>query len=234
MRNLVLVSIGLACLVAGSSHAGVLAEHSGSADPATELGLAASGDTGNGWAVDDGGVAAWAIVDNSTSPLTYQHAMTASELADAAAYGWSVTASLKLLDVNKPYNDSVMIYARINDLRHVVQFSTDDAAVPTVRIHGSNGWVNEYTVGSAGYHEYKLIYDPVSDSSDFFVDGIERLTNIPIDHDDGTNYVYFGSALAGDTGQGAYYSAFELATIPEPLTAAFLALGGLALVRKRS
>jgi hypothetical protein len=84
-----------------------------------------------------------------------------------------------------------------------------------------------YTLQGAGstYHRYDLVFDPVNDSADLFVDGVERVSDFPGYALAATTFG-FGNGSSADTGQGNF-NAVQFIVVPEP---ASVLLFGLAIV----
>jgi hypothetical protein len=222
----VVLAVGLSLSCAATSYGDLIAMHSGATDPETELGLDRLSGTGVGTAVygDLGTTDAWSVNDADTM---IGHTFSAPELTAIDANGYSLSANVRFTAANSTIGQNTL-YVRAadggQDKRFVVWFTTDGDMIPTVRVHPQQ--TRTYNVGSAGYHEYKLLVD-ASGIGDLYVDGVERIANISPDPDD-------GNKMAGFTGSSANWNSFSLdvegIVAPEPNSLALLVVGLIGLL----
>jgi hypothetical protein len=217
-KSHVLASVlGLMLLSAATSYGAIIATHRGASDPTTEPGLVVcfgNGALGTPVSLDLGTTDAWAVNSNSTM---IGHVFTAGELA-MAANGWSMTATVRLTAASSGVNDN-LLYCRVNDERYMVKIQTDANTIPTASVWPGTA---TYTVGDAGYHEYKLVVN--NGLADLFVDGVERIANVARDYDVDTNQ------YAGFVGSSANWSSFTLTVVPEPGSLTLSVVGILGLL----
>ena len=150
--------------------------------------------------LDLGTTDAWSVNDE---PLV-GHRYTADELKTAAAHGWSMEANVRLTAANASIGENV-IYSRVNDWRFVIQFTTDENAIPTVRVHPATD--TTYTLDSPGYHRYKLVVD-ARGKADLFIDGVKRISGVYRDPDPGKN-------VTGFAGISSYWNEFRATVGPD-------------------
>jgi hypothetical protein len=229
------------------AHADLIARHQGEADPTTESfslwpfngGISASP------VANDMGRSAWSI--SSLSPgsqqAAYLHDFTAADQTALLSQGFTV--SLVARAVSGPVYASptfepiaAAIVGFFNsggpDLRYDLELGLD-AQGNTVAILANSIGVNgdgsfnvpgaSAVVSGNGYHLYQLAFNPISQTADLFIDGVDRIQGYQGHADNRFRGFYFGSL---DLGTGNYNLA-ELDTgiltgvVPEPST---LILGG--------
>jgi hypothetical protein len=216
-------------LLAVSTHASVLMQHSGATDPINEgwvgtsgagPGSLPAGDVATG-SIDDNGTAAWFVDDSSTRPYgmyLYYHEMDNSDVVDGLNRGWSMDVTLRVVDIPDTVDASVLSAVSYNNHIFSLSFGSQADGDPIVRLGRAGG--PEYVLEGAGdgYHNYSLRYDPEHHNADLFVDGIEVLSDF-----EGTSYslsvsrLMWGSLSSFDTGHGNFSDVtFAIGTHPPP------------------
>jgi hypothetical protein len=240
----VVLALALALAAAHPGRAAEIASHQGATDPLTEgfTFIQMDGVGIPGQVFNDMGFDAWTLVGSSFFTQTWYQtgALTPAQKAALQAEGW--TASLRArvtegapalnvafanldtgtrrFDINLGLNPLGDTFVRLN------------TAVPGLGVP-IPGPTFTLTGSGSTYHLFQLVYDPVSQSADLFVDGVERISDY-LGH---TDFVedrgfYWGVALGAhgrfnlarlETGQG-------LVAVPEPSARLLLAAGGLGLL----
>lgn len=238
-----LLSLGLALGLASSvaSGATVLFSHSGSADPTTEgWSRSMSTSTVTGSAYDDGGTQVWKIYDpgNSTggTGLYYSAAMNSTLLATAMSSGWELSATISL-----PTDDPNSDVAWVTNGNTWLGFIANES--PGVRrywglifgraangdtIVSVNGVSGSKTL-APGYHDYSMVYDPLTALVSVYVDGeVWKTDYTGLTTGAGSNSVYWGDNSAQTsaiTPRSAYYESVQFAIAPEPSRLLLLGVG---------
>jgi hypothetical protein len=226
-----LLGLALAAQVMTAVAADVRHLHLGLADPETEEWTVAGSHPGVAFgAIEDNGVTAWLVDDNSTvsgSTHAYLRTPSADDIADGNAQGWALRMRVRVVDVPDAIDFSVFGEYSTGATRYLLAFGTNAAGDALVRLH--DGVSNQvYTVvgGAAGYHLYELIYDPATARASLRVDGAATpFTNYAGMAANGVPArVMFGAGQSTSTGHGRYQMvAWEIAgdadqdTIPDRL-----------------
>lgn len=222
--------------------------HNGSTDPTTE-GFSPFSEVGvstTGPVLDDMGLAAWSIAGSAVySQFAYSSgALSASEQADIASQGFVLTLDARVLQGLAPaYNDVnpfVIAGAALDtgttrwEIELGLNSNGDTVVVLPTSIGRSSGGSVEapgpsLTLGGSGssYNTYQLVFNPVTQSANLFVDGIERLQDYTGNPVSVSNGGLFWGAWSG--GQGNF-NFVQVASVPEPSTWSMMAVGGVALL----
>jgi len=237
-----LLSICLVCaLWPVASYGTIIISHVGSADPATEGWVApVSGCVVVGPVYNDRGLDAWSVNDTSTvsgsGTAVYRFVPSAAVISAVLSGGWKLSAQLRV--VNAPENPDRASFVDFIDgaTRWRMDFGADTSGDPIVLLQdgvdeNGNDTGTPFTLvgGGNGYHLYQLIYDPASATVDLFVDGSERVSNFA-GMTTAITRIAFGAGQEAQTGN-VNFNLVQL--IPEPATLSLLALGGLAMMRRR-
>lgn len=227
-----------------SASAGVLFTHQGATDPTTEGWSAfVTGGSSVGPVINDLGLGidAWFTDDNSTaspSAAGYQIALSTAQGNEVNTAGWSLKATLRLVDIPDPALGIALQYADGLGTQYTVRLGSDAAGDPIVQLF--DGAPITLTGLGSGYHEYNLDFDAVAGEAALFVDGslvfsgYQGISNTPV------NDVYFGTAGSPLTGQANFASVSfrsKMQSVPEPTSLALLSVGacvaGLGAARRR-
>ena len=164
-------------------------------------------------ATNDAGIPAWFVNDRSTaisSSLRYvQEPPREVAIRGNATLGWRIRASVRVVNPGDEPDSSVSVLYQVDRLMYDLRFGSSPGGQPIVRVGNSpngNTGIDFVLQGSGGgYHLYELVFDPMQQSADLFVDGVERLSNL-------TGYVeqnpllrfQWGSASSQTSGHGNY------------------------------
>ena len=252
-RALCILFIGIAALWAmprsARAQTSFIIAHNGSTDPTTEgfTPAAGVGVSTAGPIADDMGLAAWSIAGSATnSQFGYvSGALSAAQQADIASQGFVLTLDARVLQGLAPaYNDvnPVVIGGAALDTgttRWEIELglnSNGDTVVvlPTsVDSFGPGNSVEapgpSFTLAGSdsSYNTYQLVFNPVTQSANLFVDGIERLQDYTGNPTFVENRGLIWGAWSGGQGNFAFV---QVASVPEPSTWSMIAVGGVALL----
>lgn len=248
--------VGLLLLVGclpSANAATLLFSHTGAANPTTE-GWTFGGTVQTGAITNDqgSGVDAWRVYEQGgTNSGTYNRTLTTSQLSEALLTGWTLDATIRFvppdpLAASGPSNNAwctLLIDEGVAGKRELygLYFGNDAEGNTLVRPYGGVGSVI-YTV-SPGYHDYSLVWDPVTQLASFYIDGELKssdYTGATIDNVNQTR-VYWGdnTTTSVTPGRGAHYAYVGLtvgtAMVPEPgrLSLVMLAAVGCLWRRRR-
>jgi hypothetical protein len=127
-----------------------------------------------------------------------------------------------------------------------MRFGSEADGDPIVDVYSDAvGDFVEYTLQGegSGYHLYELVFDPSTHTTDLFVDGVERMSDLTGRSHISIGWVYWGNRSTVDTGHANYEVVrFELfgADVPAVppwaivLVAVLLVVGGHVLTRRIS
>lgn len=232
----------------------VLFSHSGSTNPSTEGWNRTSTTTVEAGAYTDNGHEVWRVYDPGLAAgsgvytnLTYVASLNAALKDSVIESGWQLSATLSM-PTDDP-NDSI---AWSNGSNTWVGFIVNDGdtgnrrawALTFGRDVDGKTLLSAYGSGGAltldpGYHDYSMLYDPLTSLATITVDGeVWKTYTGGVISGTGTNQVYWGDnngQSATQTPRAAYYESIELSIAPEPSRLAFLLLGaaGLCTARRR-
>ncbi|HED14298.1 MAG TPA: hypothetical protein ENI62_11715 [Gammaproteobacteria bacterium] len=244
--------------LSGQAQASIVFSHSGNTDPTTEgwavepvaffldqrpTATPVSNDQGSG-------LNAWSIDDNSTFIGTnwfYTQSPSTAETTQANTLGWALRANLRIVDTPDAVGNAgsiILEYANgTTAYRLALGSEADgdpmallwDGGVDPNNTLAATGTLFTLQNGGAGYHLYEMVYDPLVDSVDLFIDGVERISNYAGVSSSLFNRVAWGSASSSDTGQSNWNQVeFEIAAVPLPaaLPLFFSGLLGLGWIGK--
>jgi len=168
--------------------------HYGSIDPVSE-GFAVNtccGASTVGPLYDDLGEAAWSIVGNDVSSqvLYYSGPLSLSQQADIANNGFSLSSKVRVIGgaVYDQANPFVISEAQIDmgtkrfDISWALDGNGDTVVVLPTSFGFTYGLVMAYgpsftlTGQGSSYHSYQLDYNPLTQSGNLSIDGIERIS----------------------------------------------------------
>lgn len=237
------------------AQAAFVISHVGSTDPTfegfTPTSFAAPSAVGP--LLNDLGHPAWMITGSAQSSqyAYYSGALTATQRADIASYGFVLTMNARVLRGLAPAYDSTSHVTIADafvdtgakrleiDLGIDVNGDTVVALPTSIDNSGPGGSIQSpgqsFTLIGSGstYHTYQLIFDPLTQLADLSVDGIVRLQGY------GGHTTHVGDlglvwhAFSG--GQGNF-NFVQVVSVPEPVTIAMLSIGiaGITLSQRRS
>lgn len=233
-----------------TAHAAATLLHEGANNPTTEGWTAfasANALTSAGPVLNDlgTGLDAWSVDDTSSAFDTlryYNQLIAPAEVAIGASAGWRLSVNLRIVDAPDElvtvagFGLAGTISALYRDATRdwYLGFGSEADGDPIVRLPGGSTFT--MAGGGSGYHLYELVFDPSAGSADFFIDGVERVSNVVGSITSAThNSVLWGAATSPDDGTGNFnYVRFanSPAPIPEP-SVALLVGAGLALLAAR-
>jgi hypothetical protein len=183
------------------------------------------------------GIDAWFVDDASNDLFTsrgYLFTTTTAQNDAGSATGWTLSTTLRVVTGSSGVFLGPLVNYRDGSRIWWMYFDTDGSGDPIVS-SGPTGTSSDpsYTVagGAGSYHTYSLVYDPVADSADLFVDGIERISDY-VGVASGSRIVAWGSGGSNSSGR-AHYASVTFSIVPEPSAALLLASALLALACER-
>ena len=166
------------------------------------------------------GLNAWRMLDNSAATsqfLTWNRSFSAAQHAAAAANGWRMATRMRMLDPvagNASGTSVVLLYGNNAAKRWVLFFDINAFGSLVVTLTGGPS-ITLTGVDPSLYHEHQLVYDPVSATADYFVDGVLKTSGYS-----GTtgafNGVQWGTGSAGNRGDSYWNSVSFLINDPPP------------------
>lgn len=242
MKSLCLSSVTLTAaatigLSGAAASASVIAEHVGSADPDTE---AVSSTNATTWI--PGG-----IVAGETGPITgpppswrvsggtssYSYDPSPAEHDALALNGWKLSANIRVPNANETvdYQPFVEYSSDDESLRYFLNFGSNSSGQQIVAVNDTTADHTVLTSTTSSFVLYELVYDPVADTADLFINGDEEISNIL--HAGGSNdRVMFAGANRNGSGEG-HWNLVRLEVLPEPASAVLMLLGGAVLMGGR-
>ncbi len=240
LRTILPMALLMTALGALHTHAAVIIDHTGAADPTTEGWAQTSGGGTSATALSPDGATgfdAWQTSDTSSSAGSvrfYAHTLAPSELTDATTLGWRMSATLRLPTADQSVDEGVSFDFGVTNQIYRVIFGTSAGGDTIVAPGRTADNPTQTTITGLDYHTYSLTYDPNTDKVAFAIDGVVEdadvsafTPNIP-----GNGRARFGALGSGSTGVGNWHSVtFEI--IPEPASMALMALGACAMLRRQ-
>lgn len=230
---LIVAALAVAGATPNSALALPIVSHSGQTDPTTE-GWTSTGAL-NGNAINDGGVDAWQMNDTSGSDsVSYERLLTAPELSDVAAKGWSLDANYKVEytshDTGIDFEYGGAVGSGFSYLFSPGLSGGDQSFVlnGTSSLGGSG---SRYTLTGSGlsFQHYKIVYDPLAAAASIYVNDALAVTGwTPGVYNDPGLSIWTGSWKTGDIRIASL--AFSSTEIPEPGTLMLLTTGLLGLL----
>jgi hypothetical protein len=242
LRAVLIWAAAILCALTTTVASASVIEHTGSNQP----------DAGEGWELynyyggsvafpitNDDGHDAWAVQKTDAGQeLVYSYQLTSDQATQAQSLGWNVDAVLRVVDVDDDPDFAVSVHFAVGATRYDMAFGSTAQSDPIVMLvtsydgNGLNPVGITYTATGSGYHDYKLVYDPVAGGADLFIDGIERISDYQGNPNlDNTPRVFFGAA--GNQGTGTGYYNHIAVEVPEPASAGLLLIGAAGLLRRR-
>lgn len=227
----------------------LLYSHTGSANPTTEGWIRTATTTVVGEAFDDEGRDVWRVYDPGLSTggtsLTYSAVMNATLATSVMATGWDLSTTLSV-----PTDDPTIGNAIGTDSNAWVGLIVNETptnrrvwALMFGRAANGDTLVAAYGVTGTrtlapGYHDYSLLYDPVTALATISIDGEVWKTYAGLSlAGNGSQQVYWGDNNGQSTvitPRAIYYESIQFSTVPEPSRLLLLGMsGGAGLFRRR-
>ncbi|MBN1851227.1 MAG: hypothetical protein JW829_00825 [Pirellulales bacterium] len=192
--------------------------HQGDHDPVEDEGWDAFNGTtpiANNGPVNDDGILAWNINDDSSeagSREAYKRSLRDEQLAAAAAEGWRLKGSLRVIGESDELDGGIEMSVYTNsNVGYVLWFGADALGNPIVGEYGgleSEGRTvgRTATLGSGGYHNYEMVYDPGTETVDAFADGALIIDDmVPVEYTSQTyNRILWGANSSLGMGNANY------------------------------
>ncbi len=226
-----------------SIYAGIVNfNHTGSSDPTSEGWV--GGTTGVVGPVNDGGVDAWSINDNTTTAGSgYSAALTAADFAILNTEGWTMSANMRMVSGiaggKSPFLMSFRNGTRSYDFLWGLDSNNNQYVQASTGRNLSffTSFSGPLLTLSSGYHQFDMVYDPLSTTVDVFVDDIEVFSNVS-GWSLAQSVMLWGGGGSQPTGQANFASVgFQSneAAVPEASTCALVLTGliGLGVVRRK-
>lgn len=192
--------------------------------------------------VDDGGVAAWMIDDNIVNNGTargYLFNQEAQQVADAKAYGWQVDYSVRSVDNPDSQDLAVSIEVGDDERRWTIAMYQDGNGDTEMWFWDSPLSGPTVTVSGAGYHDYRMVYDPTDQLVDVFVNDALVYSDWAGNNDAGTQRVVWGANQSAGVGQGNWsyvgyqvFDANDQGSIPVPGSLLLMFAAGVPGMRR--
>ena len=199
--------------------AGVTGNPAVAPSPATQgwTQVSPTSDTGNFSSVavsPDGatGYNAWRVMDNSTAASQFLYwikPLTTQQLADAMSYGWRYTARVRLVDPVASNGGAQSCYLNFGNnanKRWIVFFDINAGGQIVASFIGGSS-VTLTGVDATQYHVHEMVYNPTSQTVEYFVDGVSKLTGYAGTTGANTG-PRWGTESSGGRGDG-YWNAVE-------------------------
>lgn len=261
MRHIFRYLFGQLLLIAlaTTAHASpIIAAHYGATDPTME-GFAAftlpppftPAPSTVGPLANDAGRAAWSIAGTGQSSLFgyLSGPLSPSQQADVLNQGFILTLEARAdrQGIASPFspNNPVIVAGAIVETassRFELNLGLDANGDTVVSLPTTVGFTTEgavlsdgltYTLAGlgGGYHNYSLIYDPITQLADLFIDGVPRIS----DYGGVTNFPSFDRGLVWGAFSGGLgnFAVVQLEAIPAPSSLLLLILGLVGLAGRR-
>ena len=230
-------ALAAALAVLSPAHAATLAAHAGNADPLSEGWSRFPGDgSSSEGPVVDGSTPAWRISDPSTAGGSYlwnYKTLPAAQDALAASAGWTLDADVRVTAPGAAPLGSTFIGFGTGNTQYGLLIAASAAGDMTLTAIDEGAaaadWRSATIVGAAaGYHDYRLVYDPATTSVDVFFDGALRIGGWTSGSTDFLVGPQWGMGASGYTG-AADFASYRVSAVPEPGSLALM-LAGVTLL----
>jgi hypothetical protein len=236
----------LTLLASSEARADYLFQHTGANDPTTEGWTRFGPFTGGitfGPVFDDlgQGIRAWSVDDNSPidgSYAQYRQSLTVAQSL-LASTGWEFSLGLRVVDVPDNVDGSVYGEVYIGGHYFLMVFGSKPSGDPVVRlasgISGNTIFGTDYSLDGygAGYHDYRLAFDPMKSGVSLSVDGNLIAQDFQGFADTHAPSVGWGGGQSATLGEGRFNSVTFSAgasQVPEPSSFALASVGLICLV----
>lgn len=243
-----LLLIAVLTTPAGAWASTLLYSHTGAANPTTEGWIRTSTTTVVAEAFDDDGRDVWRVYDPGLSSggtsLTYAAVMNATLASATMASGWDLSATLSIPTDDPSIGSAIGTDSNAWVGLIVNETPTNRRAWALMFGRAANGdtLVAAYGVSgtrtlSPGYHDYSLIYDPVTALATITIDGEVWKTYAGSSiAGNGTQQVYWGDNNGQSTiipPRTVYYESIQFSTVPEPSRMLLIGLGVIPSILRR-
>lgn len=222
--RLALAALCCVLVLSGASEAGVVVEHQGNTDPATEEWtwqtiVPGSTDVTTGPVTNDGGYDAYytdRTVPSSSSTAAWTYLLTPAEATGATAHGWRLSTMLRVVGVDDAASGAVILGYSDDSVVWYLTFGSDDGGNAIVATLGAGGFT-PYTCASGGYHLYEVVYSTATSKATVYVDGVPGITDWEgmQQGPSGLYGVAWGALPTADTGRGNW-NMVRFEAVPEP------------------
>jgi hypothetical protein len=227
---LLAVALTASTISTGLGQGTVVLQHIGANDPTTEGFILSLANGSVGPVTGDLGMDSWmtATPTNGIS-ASYQQNLSASQIAQLAGENWTLTMILRVVETDTS-GKSLVGFATGTEKFYGMFFGASTSGDPFVRINDQT-----YSLDGAGsiYNVYQLVYTAANDTADLWVNGVDRLQDVP-HYQSPLGYVTWGSGLQSGPAQ-VNWNLVELSvsSVPEPsaICLIFLGLAGAASLR---
>ena len=182
----------------------------------------------------DQGLNAWQVNDVTTLvnvSASYALVVTSEQATSFLTSGWKLSVRVRVVEAPDTLDSAVASWMQLGSRQWLMDFGSEDNGDQTVLAGSTSSTYSSVGAGNV-YHLYEMIYDPVDQSADIFVDGVERISGYTGVESQPGNIIGWGSGSSYGIGSGNW-NMVAVEIVPEPATLSMLALGGLALVRRR-
>lgn len=241
--------LGIAAIAASvschSSFGGII-QYSANANPTSVDGYLTEAGTQN-WAasiagpatgvgINDGGTPAWEINNSADAGTEEFYTMfpTPADLTAGSTLGWKLSANVRVPTSNMGATAAMTVSFGDATTRWAMDLGSDADGDPRVRLNWGGGGPL-YTLegaGSGSYHLFELVYNPVSDNADLFIDGVERISDWA---GEAAGNFDLSRVVFGDRVSNAGHARYNLVrweSVPEPGTG-LVAIGSIMLFSMR-
>jgi hypothetical protein len=180
------------------------------------------------WHIDD-----LDVDDHDENMFTME--LTSADYTAAMANGWILETRMYCSSKYTGYRFAVEFRDVTNEERWVLRFKTNSG---NSEVHvGVNGEEFEFENEDKAPRNYKLVYDPDTETADFYIDDDLKASGldepIGLDANHLANEVAWGDYTGSDTSLNGEFNTVSFSIIPEPSSLALLVLAGLTLCLRR-
>jgi hypothetical protein len=246
------VLLSLACFPLGAAASTVLFSYTGGSAPSTQGWGGTSTSTVVGEAFNDNGRQVWRVYDPGLAAVsgsvitnrTYAATLNEAQKNSVIDQGWELSATISI-PTNDPASGSVI---GVSSNIWVGFIANEEAgrrlwALQWGRAANGDTLVSAYGVSGTltlapGYHDYSLLYDPLTELVTISVDGeVWKTYSGGLLTGSGSNQVYWGDNNGQSVVQdprAAYYESVTFSTnIPEPSRMLLIVMGSMGLIWQR-
>jgi hypothetical protein len=215
----------MVCWVPGINPArgqGIIIEHSGANDPATE-GFTSQGSAQVEGITNDMGYNAWVtpwVLDPSGS--NFETMSYSASINDIANVDWMLTVTLRIPTTNEA--NVFFVDIDTGSLLFDLLFGTVPNGSQRVYVPG---YTSIFQSGGSIYDTYQIIYSAETQTASLWINGMEELSGINGQNDVVSAYLSWGGGGPSQAGPAqANWNLVSLEVVPEPSAWSLIALGG--------